>query len=213
MQENTMVTGRPYLRLVNPKLEDLEGLIWEPWQDLALVLCVRGKTDHGTFHINIPEDARGLEKIDIENMMENARETLAELAEINGMREMVGKLTGDISEEDITDLGLTDIMDWFEDTGEEMLTVTTADGVNGASAITLPEVQQELQRRLGDYYIIPSSKHEVLCFSAQDVEPSGLNNMIMQVNIAEVETKDWLGDHAYICKNGVISSVERGEGS
>lgn len=213
MQENTMVSGRPYLRLANPKLEDLEELIWEPWQDLALVLCVKGKTEHGTFCISIPKDARGLEKIDIENMVKNARETLAEVAEINGMREMVGKYAGDISQEDVTDLELAEIMDWFEETGKEMLTVTTADGINGASAITLPEIQQGLQRRLGDFYIIPSSIHEMLCFSAQDTDPSGLNDMIMQVNIAEVETVDWLGDHAYICRNGVISSIGKGEGA
>lgn len=213
MQENTMVTGRPYLKLVNPKLEDLKGLIWEPWQDLALVLCVKGKTEHGAFCISIPEDARGLEKISIEKTMENARETLAEEAEINGMRKMAEKFAEDISEEDVTDLELAEMMDWFEETGKEMLTVTTSDGINGASAITLPEVQQELQRRLGDFYIIPSSKHEMMCFSAQDTDTSGLNDMIMQVNIAEVDIADWLGDHAYICRNGVISPVERGEGS
>lgn len=164
MRKNIALTGRSCLRLVNPKLENLEGLIWEPWQDLALVLCIRGQTDDGKdFWANIPAAAEGIEKISIERAKDNAREMLAETAEIKDLREKLKELSEEIKAQDTSYAEAYSPWDDDETEGlEDLVVVTTSDGKYGAAVITLPETQKELTRRLGDYYIIPSSKHEVL---------------------------------------------------
>lgn len=199
MQKNMAITGRPFMRLANPKLQDLDGLIWEPWQDLALVLCIKAEGDDGTFWANIPAGAAGIEKIGREQAIANSMETLAEQAEIKDYADMLREL-GNLEGPEI---------DFYESLNEELLVVTVSGGMFGAGAIVLPEIQTELRKRLGDFYIIPASRHEMLCFSAKGRKPDGLSEMTMAVNVTEVDPKDWLGDHAYICRDGVISPVGR----
>lgn len=188
--------------MVNPHLDDLRGKIWEPWQDMALVLCLWCERDRRIDLVEIPEDLAGMENLDREVLMENARDTLLEKALIRTMPDMLRELADGMEEVLLED-------DFHE--AEGMVVVTSDKCLYGASVITHPKVQKELQDRLGDFYIIPSSRHEVIYIAAGECayrDTSDLNNMIMQVNIAEVETEDWLGDHAYLCRDGIISQLK-----
>lgn len=73
----------------------------------------------------------------------------------------------------------------------------------GAAVILLPEVLKALAKRLhGDFWIIPSSIHEILAISAETCDdPVRLSGMICTVNAQEVDAQDQLADHPYFYNN------------
>ena len=68
----------------------------------------------------------------------------------------------------------------------------------GAAVIAYPGFLEETAKRMGSFYILPSSVHEVLLV-ADDGEPKAteLNAMIRTINRAEVLPQDRLSDIAY----------------
>ena len=70
--------------------------------------------------------------------------------------------------------------------------------VFGAAVIAYPGFLEETAKRIGGFYILPSSVHEVLLV-ADDGEPKAteLNAMIRTINRAEVLPEDRLSDIAY----------------
>ena len=74
----------------------------------------------------------------------------------------------------------------------------------GAGCILYPNITEQLWKRFGcDYYIIPSSIHELLLIPRNDsntLSVPELNNMIQTVNQTQVKDKEILSDHAYIYK-------------
>lgn len=78
--------------------------------------------------------------------------------------------------------------------------VSSKDGLDGASVLASPEAMQLIQARLGggELIIIPSSIHEILVLRREDAPNiSELNQIIREVNQAEVSEKDRLSDHAF----------------
>lgn len=69
----------------------------------------------------------------------------------------------------------------------------------GAAAIANPTVRDTILERIGNYYIIPSSIHEVLAFPEEEIDPEEINNMIKEVNSDEscISEDEILSDHAY----------------
>lgn len=177
---------------MNPVLEDLEGRVWEPWEDLALVLTLKVETETKINVVNIKfEDKSEIQEKHIETAKMEARKAIKRAAVIKSLTEMIG----------VPKMTPTDI-----------LVVTTEDEVCGAAVITLPEIREAIRKRIGDFVIIPSSKHEVIVFSANHGgDYQMLNRMIMETNIEAVLVDDWLGDHAYICRDGVVSSLKDAE--
>lgn len=82
--------------------------------------------------------------------------------------------------------------------------------VNGAAVMLYPELLKELGGRFGgDYYIIPSSVHEVLLLKASQEEGKGyLNRLIHEVNESQVAPEEVLSDHVYLYsyETGMLSS-------
>lgn len=195
-----VVTVKPFLRLTNPKLTDLERLIWEPWQDLALVACLRGETRNGkTAFIDIPKDT-GMEK---EAVFRDARQYMEEVAEISSMlfasKDLASNLGLDPDEEFPQ-----------EEDDSRLFVVSTKDKTNGASIITLHGVMENLNKRFTRYYIIPSSRHEIVVLPVMIKDRNMemfLNELVRETNISHVKLSDWLGDHIYICEHGVISPI------
>ena len=78
--------------------------------------------------------------------------------------------------------------------------VSNKDGLDGASVLASPEAMQLIQARLGgsELIIIPSSVHEILVLRREDApNVSELNQIIREVNQAEVSEKARLADHAF----------------
>ena len=82
---------------------------------------------------------------------------------------------------------------------DKMLVVTNKSGKYGAAAIFVNRnIREELYKRLGDYYVLPSSIHEVIAVKA-DESPSAieLDKMVKEINKEVLDPKDILSDHAF----------------
>lgn len=80
-----------------------------------------------------------------------------------------------------------------------MQVVTDTINVNGAAAIMYPEVREKLTRQFGgDFFIIPSSIHEVLALPYDPERTEEFNSIVKMINENQVMPKDRLSDHVYI---------------
>lgn len=72
-------------------------------------------------------------------------------------------------------------------------------GLNGASVICYPDVFKDFAAQMGtDFYIIPSSIHEVILLSANtDMTPQMISEMISSANREVVASDDFLSDSVY----------------
>ena len=77
--------------------------------------------------------------------------------------------------------------------------VTLAEARHGASVIMQSEILIGLEERFGgDYFILPSSTHEVLVApdTGDENQEQQLNNMVKKVNEMEVSPEERLSDRA-----------------
>ena len=80
---------------------------------------------------------------------------------------------------------------------ERISVLSNTDKVNGASAVlALSKLIGDGDLRDQDYYIIPSSVHEVLIVNPNAMTPEQLNQMIHEVNTEVVSVEDFLSDYA-----------------
>lgn len=72
--------------------------------------------------------------------------------------------------------------------------LTNSERVNGANAIVCPEVLQHVYEELGEnYYIMPSSIHEVLLVKeSTGLTPDEMKRMVHDVNVSEVRPEELL---------------------
>lgn len=82
---------------------------------------------------------------------------------------------------------------------EFMLVVNTKDSMYGASVMALPGLLEQIGKVFdSDYYIIPSSIHEIICVPANlEVDPGIIVDMIKVVNIEAVAPDDVLSNSLY----------------
>lgn len=82
----------------------------------------------------------------------------------------------------------------------EMFVLTNTNGNNGANILLYDEKLKELADRIGgDFYVLPSSIHEVLAlpvFNANN--PTYLVNMVCTINQTEVDDEEVLSNCVYI---------------
>ena len=80
-----------------------------------------------------------------------------------------------------------------------LLVATVPGYANGAGILGYPDFFESAAKMIGgDFYIIPSSIHEVLLLADDGFKGAEeLNAMISSVNASVVSPKDWLADEAY----------------
>lgn len=84
-----------------------------------------------------------------------------------------------------------------------MLVMTNKFLLDGASCIANPDLLHRVSEVIGDdFYILPSSKHEVLVMPKDIVNemgmtPKEMGKMVREVNRTEVDKADYLSDHIY----------------
>lgn len=92
------------------------------------------------------------------------------------------------------------IADMIPTTPEEKLYVlSNEDKLNGAAIVLNDKVMDDITEKLGqDFYILPSSVHEVLVVPKDpSVDLSTLENMVQEVNATQVRPEERLSDHVY----------------
>lgn len=121
-----------------------------------------------------------IHKIAMENTLQ--RENIV----LTPMRQMIK----DLQKESVEDL----------DSIEEapMYVLTNKSFISGAIAILDSNIQKKIAELLGgDYYIIPSSIHEVIVIPYNLMETEELNQMIVDINSEFVSADDRLSNHAF----------------
>ena len=85
------------------------------------------------------------------------------------------------------------------ETNEGIYIMTNQAGVNGASVILYDRYLEEFSDRMdSEYYIIPSSIHEVILVPKENfMEPEEIRRMIREVNFTVVGPDDYLSDSLY----------------
>ena len=69
----------------------------------------------------------------------------------------------------------------------------------GAAVLTRMDVLRDLYSKIGSFYILPSSRHEVLAISTEwDIGINDLKSMVKIINSTEVRTEDWLSDQVFV---------------
>lgn len=82
---------------------------------------------------------------------------------------------------------------------EKMYVISNASKVDGSAAMLSDATMQSAYERIGeDFYILPSSRHEVLAVPESAIErPEDLKEMVESVNATEVSKSDYLSDNVY----------------
>ena len=83
--------------------------------------------------------------------------------------------------------------------GPEIIVVTTENQIKGAGALLYPDVMDQIAEKAGgDFFVLPSSVHEVLALPDYgNITSAEMQEIVMAVNGTEVEPEDQLSDHVY----------------
>lgn len=89
------------------------------------------------------------------------------------------------------------------------IVLTNRKSMYGAGIIADEEFLQKVAERIGgDFFILPSSVHEVLALPDMDgMNPDDLTVMVKEVNAREVTDDEVLADHVYKFENGKVISL------
>ncbi len=109
---------------------------------------------------------------------------------VKSMRDMLAESMGVSSDQAEEMFGTDD---------HTMLVVTNENKFYGAGDIFVNKnLREQVAEKIGgDYYIIPSSVHEVICVSVDTMSPEQAATMIQEVNANEVQPEEVLGSHPY----------------
>lgn len=89
-----------------------------------------------------------------------------------------------------------------------LLVVCNKERFLGAASILNNRILYKIQKKVGDFVVLPSSIHEVIIVPYDsDVDVQDLVYMVHSVNETEVLPEDKLSDNIYIWKNGRFTVV------
>lgn len=101
-----------------------------------------------------------------------------------------------------------------DDSAPEIVVATTKARVRGAGLLFYPHLLREKLGTEDEYYVIPSSVHELLLFPKQETEEKEVEEetlrfkrMIWETNRTAVEPEEFLSDDLYFFKEGKIESL------
>lgn len=120
--------------------------------------------------------------IDVDELFEAARKNTADGVIFNSLGGVLGNMGVDAGNDDTLYL------------------LTTRGFVYGAAVIGCKDVLEKCKDDIGDFYIIPSSVHEVLLLRKGDASPEDVVKVIGEVNQTVVSDEDFLSDRLYEMK-------------
>lgn len=163
------------------KKDEENGLVRTFYVDTPIENGVLRATDDMCSYLNVTRS----------ELYENARKnTENKEAEIKDMGRYMEKMMG-VPE---GTLGITG-----------MYIVTNKEMVRGAVMILNKNVQDKLKEELGDYYVLPSSRHEVIIVPKENYKE--LREIVRAVNRESVAEEDFLSNEVYEVKEGKLVEV------
>ena len=81
----------------------------------------------------------------------------------------------------------------------------------GAGALFYPGIMDRIREVLGgDFYVLPSSVHELILIKVEDQDPQELADLVRSANRSVVKDSEILADDLYICESGRLCRVSYG---
>lgn len=166
----------------------LQNVPHEQMEDIAVVYrLVLDSSKDASSTVLVTNDLMDKFGITHEQLHDDAMKNapLIRPAEIKGMEETLNEMQGGPALE--------------PDPDEILFVAGVPDQTHGAAVIAYPNFFEDAAEKLGgDYFIIPSSIHEVLLVKdTGEMNARDLAAMIKEVNATEVAPEDVLTDHAY----------------
>ena len=219
--------GLPDIRNYGEMKDKLQVRICDPeWNEDRLADKV--VTEHGDFAayytINLEEDRHGTSSIPVTvDLMKSWGVTVEQIhadamtadrkrgAVLMDMNEIVNSMIfGGEAPENLLN-GKLD-MEMIEN---PMFCLTNHSKMNGASLLLQDDIRKQIGECLGcDYFVLPSSIHEVLILPDNGFfEVPALNEMVKEVNETQVEPQERLSDKVQFCdgKSAVMENAARRE--
>ena len=85
------------------------------------------------------------------------------------------------------------------DSVRDVYVLTNESNSYGAAVLTRMDVLRDLYSKIGSFYILPSSRHEVLAISTEwNVNVDDLKSMVKIINSTEIRLEDWLSDQVFV---------------
>ena len=186
------VKDRICFKLVNREknAELLADTPYVEYQDLAVV-----------FYILVLKDKSGITSIAVRNSLMDMwgmdADILYHLAKKNTQRLFRGRV---LSMMEVMAEIIGDSADAFEDSAFPMYVATNVFKINGACILLYDGVLKKFAEKIGgDFYILPSSVHEVIFIPANgDMDARYLIQMVKEVNATEVSPDEVLSDNVYM---------------
>ena len=186
------VKDRICFKLVNREknAELLADTPYVEYQDLAIV-----------FYILVSKDKSGITSITVRNSLMDMwgmdADILYHLAKKNTQRLFRGRV---LSMMEVMAEIIGDSADAFEDSAFPMYVATNVFKMNGACILLYDGVLKKFAEKIGgDFYILPSSVHEVIFVPANgDMDARYLIQMVREVNATQVAPDEVLSDNVYI---------------
>lgn len=135
----------------------------------------------------------------LRQMREVVRESLRSV-----MEERIAEISREYAcnQEELLEKSLDDMINQMENVNVSMYVLSNDIKYFGAACLCYEGMLENLGEMFkSDYYILPSSVHEVIILSKSDeVEMESLSGMVQEVNDMQVDAQEWLSDHAYLYK-------------
>lgn len=180
-------------RIVNYEAskEALENVPVEYIDDLAMFIVVR-----------VSEDAFFKVRQDMVEALGISHDELFDYAKLNKRENMEFESLNRIVLGQIHDLNETEIS---ELPFEPPYMLSNKERLFGASLIADPVVMNNVKEMIGgDFYVLPSSTHELLVLPKEGADLDMLKTMVQEVNEHEVSEEDKLSDNVYECDGSNI---------
>ena len=160
--------------------------------DLAVVYCILlEESSDGSMTVPITNQLMSswevsvdeIHEVAITNMLTLTPTSFRSMAQV--MQEMMG-----LSDEEMEEMGMV--------SGEQMYILTNKQKLNGASALLDSKMMEAIYERIGEFYILPSSTHEVIvCSFSNRMDVEDLRTMVKEVNDTQVAPEDLLSYSVY----------------
>lgn len=203
-----MVNKDFIIREVLPKIvgekeiPDLQkkGIYFKPYLDMAVMFYIPvdlpfENNSSGT--VTITEQIIANVEITEEELAFAAKANAKECTSFMPMMDVLSEMMGDA-------------VDNPEDVQTPLWVLTTSNKYLGAGLMFAEDILHTAEEKMqtNEYYILPSSIHEVLFLNKNDApNPEELLQMVMEINATQVTPEEKLTDNVYLCSKGKVSAL------
>lgn len=189
-------------RVVNKEgnAERLKGMPYTEMGDLAVTYHVDlGGSDNGNMSIAVSNEMLDKYGVSVSELHDQACKNMEEISPAN-FKTMIDTLAELMipGYEDMTPDEQAEARSDFDMPDPGMYVLSNDSKAFGAVAILDSETMDTIRNDVGDFYILPSSVHEVLIVPKREgIELSDLEAMVKEVNATQVAPNEVLSDHVY----------------